>query len=304
MKNVVSSAHIKESNIQCCVCGSTEVKFFTRKESCDLYKCKQCGFIFVYPAPGSVSHIYSEDYFSGAKGGSGYIDYEKDKEAMRDTIEIYLDEIEKLMPTRGKLFDIGAATGTFLEAASRRGWQVSGVEISDYAASKAREKNLNVQTGLLENLEFKEAPFDVITMWDVLEHLPNPESTLKSINKLMKPKGLIAINTPNAGSLFARVMGKYWHLIVPPEHLSYFSVANLTKLLEKTDMHVRRATCLGKKFTPQYILRMLAVWHKFSGWRWLADRIQNTFLGRIAISINLHDNLFLIAEKRSDIPRG
>lgn len=286
------------ANTKCPVCAAAEPNFFAKKKGCDLYKCRQCDFIFVYPIPGNLTEIYTEDYFSGAKHGAGYIDYEKDKSAMSATTEIYLDEIEKLTPGRGKLLDVGAATGTFLEAALRRGWQVSGIELSDYAAEKARQKNLDVRTGSLEAITFAEASFDVVTMWDVLEHVPNPAVTLKLVNNLLKPGGVVALNTPNAGSFFAKLMGKRWHLIVPPEHLSYFNIGNLTRLLDKIGFGIRRVTCLGKKFTLQYILKMLATWHKFFVWRWLMGKIENKPLGRIAISINLRDNLFLIAEKQ------
>jgi 2-polyprenyl-3-methyl-5-hydroxy-6-metoxy-1,4-benzoquinol methylase len=283
--------------IECPICSEESPDFFAKKNACNLYRCRQCGFIFVSPIPGNLSEIYTEDYFAGAKKGSGYVDYEGEKEVMKSTIETYLDEIEKLAPGRGRLFEIGAATGTFLEAASRRGWRVSGVEISEYAAEKARAKGLDVRTGILEDLEFGGAQFDVVAMWDVLEHLPNPAATLKLANSLLKPGGLIALNTPNAGSFFAKLMGKRWHLIVPPEHLSYFGVDNLTKLLGKTGMSVRRVTCLGKKFTLQYVFKMLATWYKFSVLQWIAKKTQTNSLGKLALSINLRDNLFLIAEK-------
>lgn len=287
----------KKIDFTCFICNNAKLCFFTRKQSYDLYKCQQCGLIFVYPLPENLAEIYAKDYFLGAMHGFGYVDYEKDKKAMNATFEMYLDEIEKLMPARGRLLDVGAATGVFLETSARRGWRASGIEISDYAATKARQKNLNVQIGTLESMHFKKELFDMITMWDVLEHLPNPESTLKLANNLLKRDGLIVLNTPNSGSFFAKLMGKHWHLIVPPEHLFYFNIDNLTKLLRKTGFEVCLVTCLGKKFTLQYILKTLATWHKFFLWQWLVGKIQNKTLGQIALSVNLHDNLFLIAKK-------
>ncbi|MEK7629848.1 MAG: class I SAM-dependent methyltransferase [Patescibacteria group bacterium] len=281
----------------CFVCNNTHFRFFTRKQSCDLYRCQRCGLIFVYPPPGNLTEIYTKDYFLGATHGSGYVDYERDKMAMSSTFEVYFNKIEQLMPTRGRLLDVGAATGFFLDAALRRGWQVSGVEISDYAAAKARQKNLDVRTGILENAQFQKSSFDVISLWDVLEHLPNPKVTLMVVHDLLRSGGLVVLNTPNAGSLFARLIGSHWHLLVPPEHLFYFNADNLTELLKKVGFEVCGITCLGKKFTLQYILKTLATWHKFFVWQWLADKIQNRPLGQISIPINLHDNLFLIAKK-------
>lgn len=292
---------IQKIDRPCPACGGGDFQFFAKKNSHDLFRCRECGVLFVHPIPKNLSDIYVEDYFAGAKKGSGYVDYDRDKLAMTETFETYLDEIARLRPKHGRLLDVGAATGTFVEAANRRGWDSSGIEISDYAAQKGREKGLDIRTGVLENSGFKEETFDAITMWDVVEHLPDPSHTVTSACALLKPNGVLALNTPNAGSLFARMLGTHWHLIVPPEHLVYFNTANLSELLVGAGFEIEKTACLGKKFTLQYIFKTLAEWQKFFLWRWIAEKLHGRAIGRIALSINLHDNLFLIAKKQESI---
>lgn len=248
---------LKRKYWQCFICGANSAYLWTKKTGYNLYKCRQCGLIFIYPAPDYES-IYSADYFTGAQSGFGYVNYENDKSAMVSVFNLYLDKMESYISKRGKLLDIGAATGSFLEEAIRRGWQGVGVEISDYAASKARQKQFDVRTGKLEEMRYKNGSFDAITLLDTLEHLANPGEIIQLIYNLLKPSGIIVINTPNARSFFAKLMGKRWHLFVPPEHIFYFNLGNLIELLEKSGFKICLTTVIAKKFTLQYIFQTLA----------------------------------------------
>lgn len=287
----------KKINFRCFICGGADSIFFTEKQSQQLYKCRKCGLIFVYPLSVNPSGIYTKDYFLGARSGFGYANYEEDKTKDRFTLNLYLEKVEKFVPQRGKLLDVGAATGVFLELAAKRGWEVSGVEISDYAAEAARRKNLNVQTGTIESLKSTPNYFEVVTMFDVLEHLTDPQKVLRAVHYLLKPGGITVINTPDAGSFFARLMGRSWHLLVPPEHLFYFNVANLTQLLIKTGFDVRLVTNIGKRFTLRYIFKTLARWQKFFLWQWIARKLLAMPLGQFTLPLNLRDNCFIIAQK-------
>src|SRR3989344_5210189 len=133
---VPTSGVPKASSSACSICGQATTVLF-EKNGFPIRHCPDCGFLFVYPAPADgTAHIYSADYFHGALRGFGYTDYEADKIAMRPFFERVLDIIESHV-SRGRLLDIGAATGFFLNLARERGWVVAGVEISDYAAKVA-----------------------------------------------------------------------------------------------------------------------------------------------------------------------
>jgi SAM-dependent methyltransferase len=267
------------------------------KRDFQLYRCSACGHFFVWPMPADNLDIYSDEYFSGAQGGFGYTDYDRDKQAMIPTFGEYLRRIEAVYPRKGELFDVGAATGFFLDIAKRGGWQVSGVEPSDHAASLARAKGIDVRTGTLDENDAARL-VDVVTMWDVVEHLPDPAVVIKSVHSILKTGGVLAINTPDSGSLLAKALGTKWHLVVPPEHLNLFTRSSLRILLEGQGFEVLETRTIGKRFTIQYVLQIAGHWLKLKFFDATARWAKERSIGRWGVSINLFDNVFLLARKK------
>ena len=216
---------------------------------------------------------------------------------MTDTFESYLDLLAERHPQLGDLLDVGAATGFFLDLARRRGWKTCGVEPSQYASLVASQKNLTVHCGVLEELNLPDASFDVITMWDVIEHVNDPSESLKAACCLLRPDGTLALNTPDAGSLLARLLGLKWHLVVPPEHLVLFGQESIRKLLEASGLTVTALHRIGKRFSIQYVLQTLARWQGLSLWHKAADFSRRWGVGNFGIPINLRDNMFILARK-------
>ena len=252
--------------------------------------------MFVHPPPSFViDEVYGREYFEGASHGFGYVRYDEDKEPMIPTFRRYLDLIEGSLGAKGKLLDVGAATGFFVALARERGFDARGVELSEYAASLGRQKGLDIETGTLAD---STGTYDAITMLDVIEHLPDPRADLKRAYALLRPGGVLVINTPDVGSLIARAFGLHWHLIVPPEHLYYFDRKNLCALLEETGFRVELCTTIGKSFTFAYILKTLYKWTRFSLFDRLASSFGHSFLGKLSIPVNVRDNMFILACKR------
>jgi len=231
--------------ISCPICRLKKTNFFCEKNGFKLYNCSVCQLIFVWPIPVNLADIYQAAYFKSGSGAGqanqfGYTDYEEDKKVTRETFVIYLNEISKLTASRparptggpagGKIFDLGAASGYFLDIAREAGYETSGAEISGYAAKIARAKGHKIFLGDLLELNLEEK-FDLITLWDVLEHLAEPVKYLKQINIILDQSGLLAINTIDSGSRWARFWGRNWQAILPPEHLFYFSQKSLKKCL-------------------------------------------------------------------------
>jgi 2-polyprenyl-3-methyl-5-hydroxy-6-metoxy-1,4-benzoquinol methylase len=133
----------------------------------------------------------------------------------------------------GRLLDIGCATGNFLAAMQRYpGWEVYGVEISPFASAYARDVlGLNVHTGTLETAQLPVEDFDVITLWDVIEHMPDPLESLGRMYRLLKPGGMLIMRTPNLNSWDARLFGRYWIGYELPRHLYVFSRATLGSMI-------------------------------------------------------------------------
>lgn len=289
--------------IICPICGSSKIEFFTLKNNYNLYKCADCALVFVWPAPSNLNKIYNEEYFfkKQAKGDNdfGYVDYDKDKEPMKEIFIGYLKQLEKLTADR-KIFDVGTATGYFLDLAKSRGWETAGIEISPCAAKIARNRGHEIFEGLPLDLKI-EKKFGSVTMWDVLEHLAEPKKYLEAINAILQEDGLLAINTIDKKSWWAMFWGKRWHSIIPPEHLFYYSRKNLEILLRKSGFEILKIRKIGKKFSLAYIFKILYNWQKLRVWNKLAGYFDGNFWRKFNIPLNLGDNIFIIARKIKEI---
>lgn len=282
----------------CPLCSNPSPRPYSDKKNYSLYRCGRCHLIFLWPVPPHTSSLYGPDYFTGAKLGFGYSDYEQDKLPMAKTFRRYLQEIEVFKPDRGKLLDVGAASGFFLEQAQTSGWAATGLEISKYACQLAINNNMPVRHGELQDNLFPPNSFDVVTMWDVLEHLPDPHSSLSIISRLLKKDGLLALNTPDSSSLIANLARQRWHLLIPPEHIYLYSRQALPLLLAKHDFQITSIKRIGKSYTLSYLFSILYGWRGAITWKKLSARLKKSDLNnRISVPINLRDNIFVIAQK-------
>jgi len=178
----------------------------------------------------SCPDLYGEDYFKGKV----YKNYIGERHYRLQLFQRKFSLIKRHIPKGGKLLDVGCATGLFLEVAERIGYEVFGVEISNYAAGRVTETlRSNVFMGELEKARFSDEYFDIVAMWDTLEHLPRPLEDLQEVNRILKTGGVIIIETLNVACLNAKILGPKWPLYAPPHHLFYFSLDTLSKLLLK-----------------------------------------------------------------------
>ena len=286
---------MQEMGTTCSLCAAP-ARFFMHKNGCDIYSCTGCGLAFVHPVPDPAG-VYTPDYFAGAARGFGYVNYDNDKAPMAPTLRKYLRAIAPLAPRHATLLDVGAATGVFISLAQQHGFDARGVEISDYAAQQARDKGLAVATGTLADLPASER-FDVITMLDVIEHVPDPRRDMALAHERLQDRGVLAISTLDAGSLYARLMGRRWNQIVPPEHLYYFNRAALRLLLDEAGFDVAAMSTVGKRFRLPYVFKTLYAWQRIALWERLLQWSSQGAPSRLAVPINLRDNMFVIARKR------
>jgi len=289
----------KMEKIKCPICHQKDALPYASKNRYDFYRSNFCGLIFVEPLPEDTSGIYGKDYFQGAKSGFGYADYDSDKESMIPVFSGYLKEISKYTSSQRRLLDVGAASGSFLDAAKNKGWDVMGVEVSEYASNKAREKGLNVVTGTIHTDALTGKEFQVITMLDVIEHLPEPKKDLREICSLLEDRGTLIINTPDSASLWARIWGAKWHQLIPPEHLHLFNGKALKIILKDSGFDILDSKKIGKSFSVPYILSIMSGWLGINALRSFGKLFDNKLLRKISIPINLRDNIFIIARKNN-----
>jgi SAM-dependent methyltransferase len=198
-----------------------------------LVKCDHCGLVYQNPRPDQeeIAQFYPPEYESYYKDDS-------QTKLMSRVNQIGIDKRCRIITTLprenkgGRLLDIGCATGFFIDKLRQSGsWQVWGVETSDYAVKFAREQlHLNVFQGELAEANFTEGFFDVVTLWDVLEHLPDPNCAVNEISRISKPGSFIVLRVPNLSSLDARLFGPAWAGFDLPRHYYAFSKQNLVEL--------------------------------------------------------------------------
>ena len=286
----------------CPICQSQKIKYYHQKDGYKIYSCQNCDLLFVWPMPNNLKETYQENYFENTDPDNnlGYIDYEKRQKLMSNIFTKYLIIINKLSNGH-KLFDIGAASGHFLKIAKKYHWQTLGIDISEYAESQALKNGESVLAGDFITTNITEK-FDVITMWDVIEHVDSPTNYIKKINQLLNSNGLIALTTVDKSSVWAKITGRFWHLIIPPEHLFYFSKKSLTKLLEKNGFEILTTKKIGRRSYLPQILKTLYRWQGLKIWHQLYQYTsKNDFLKNIVIPFNIRDNIFLIAQKKPEI---
>ena len=235
--------------INCPLCGAKHhaIKYVKKFMQYDykIVQCNSCNLVFVNPQPDAtlLERIYSDDYFKSEKATRiGYTDYfGKEREYRQEAGKRNLELVEKHHTKREEstLLDIGCAGGFFLEVARNKEWIVKGIEISDYAAQFARNelKLKNVKTGELRDGHYKNNEFDVITMFDVIEHILEPIAEMKEISRIMKTGGILVMDTPNIESDTACKQGEnFW--LLKADHLIYFSPETMTKLLTESGFTV------------------------------------------------------------------
>ncbi|MBN1139594.1 MAG: class I SAM-dependent methyltransferase, partial [Anaerolineae bacterium] len=182
-------------------------------------RCRRCGLIYLNPRPSlaEMARYYPADYEpfvrqERAGGGVGY------RLAIAKKRRIASHGLEP-----GRLLDIGCGSGDFLLGMQERGWQVFGLDISPEAAALARQNGLDVFGGHLLEAPYQEHSFDLVTMWDVLEHLHDPAAYLVRVAQLLKPGGRFVVTLPNPHSVDFRLFGPVWTGLDVPRHLYVLS---------------------------------------------------------------------------------
>lgn len=251
----------------------------------NLLKCKLCGFIRAKDKYYKLdsTKLYSQNYFSGLD----YENYALEITALQKNFKDRLNKIVRHKP-HGRLLEIGCAHGYFLQMASNQ-FETYGIDL-DRQITKIAEKNSpnsQIYTGDLTRLKLKKDFFDIVCMFDTIEHLKQPDVYLKKVYTLLKPGGIIVIETGDIDSWLARIQGKKWRLITPPTHLNYFSNVTLDKILTKNRFQI-----IEKTYVPFYRTMLQIIF------RAIGVKISNWF-SKLIFSINTYDLVFVVAKKQS-----
>jgi 2-polyprenyl-3-methyl-5-hydroxy-6-metoxy-1,4-benzoquinol methylase len=245
--------------VRCQLCGSDARTENFRDGGYRVLTCSSCGLVYVTPRlqGQALLDVYDEGYWKSANPKArGYADYAREADLYLKTFDKRMRLVARHLPPHARVLDVGCAAGYFLRVAQRHGHDVHGVEMSAAIAGEAvRALGADrVHVGTLDDAIAAKghAPgsFDLVTLWDVVEHVPEPQPLLHTIHGLLKPTGRLLLETQNVGSRWARLLGRRWHHYKHDEHLYHFDPRTIRRLLDDCGFDVLE---LGSRYAGKYV---------------------------------------------------
>jgi SAM-dependent methyltransferase len=256
----------------------------------DIFVCSPCGLARSLPA---ATGPELDDLYRDVEDD----DYLTSEDERRAAFRAALERIERhdFLSGRGRLLEIGSAAGLFLDEAQNAGWDAIGIEPSRWGTEAAKARRLSVFTGTLDEFPPETEPFDVVTSWDVWEHLEDPLGALQRTFELLRPGGLFVFTTINMGGLGRKIFRGRWPWFMRM-HLYYFTPRSLRALVERSGFQVLSVTTEPKTLKLGYVLDRA---QSFLG---PAARLARALVGKLGLSerrvrIDLGDILLVEARK-------
>ena len=270
--------------IPCPLCGSTEFKAIypskypiriLKNDLLQIYRsssdqklldqmvsCTSCSLVYLNPRVNSA--IILESYSTSVD--PTFVKQNKMRVRTFDrALRRLIEQFGIVIGKRKRILDIGCAGGAFLKAARDLGFSVVGVEPSSWLCEYGKnEYGLDLRSGVLSEQDFDSASFDIIALWDVIEHLPQPQEVLANIRTLLKDDGLLIINYPNYDSWAARLLGSKWPFLLSV-HLFYYTPKTISKQLEQCGFRIIQTKPYWQVLELGYILRRASQYFKFFG---------------------------------------
>ncbi len=260
------SADIEIKTTMCRVCGTPGTLSYLWVRNQHLDRCPHCHYVQVREKPVDevIRKIYSDNYFEHTKyKNPGALDLENKRR-----LNLLINSLEP----GSIVWDAGCSTGDFIRIGKDH-FRMYGTDLSDYAIELAKQKNPELadqlRSGRLEEARFSDLKFDAICLWDVIEHIWDPAEVIETLLSRLKPGGFLFLSTPAIDAITARVLGRYWAFMTPPEHLGFFTDKTFRWLFEKKfNADIRLSYCRGKwanaAFIAYKLKRIAPVW--FPGW--------------------------------------
>lgn len=277
----------------CIVCRGTDIEPLYQS----LLRCRACGYVFadLSLTDDELSRLYDHTFFTDGE----FADYAADRKYYVRNFRLRQQVLRRfMMPARHQsLLEIGSAYGFYLDTVRSEFRQLLGIDLTDEGPRHTREQlRLPAIQGDFLRHDFGAEKFDVVCMWDTIEHVRRPDLYLQKIGEHTESGALLAVTTGDIGSLNARLRGGRWRMIIPPVHAHYFSSETLARLLDDHGFDVvynRYCGFYRSVNTIAYII--LALRHKR---RKLFERLRWTGLLDWGFYLNVYDIMYVIARKR------
>lgn len=286
--------------MKCYLCGSP-TRIYLHKNGFDLYECVSCGLIrtdLKEKYETFVKNHYSKGYFTGDASRSAYADYGKDKSYIIKNLKKFIRFIREYK-TGGKLLDVGCAYGYAVELAIEHGFDAYGFDASAHAVEEAKSLvgSKRIHLGLISDVSYDPKSFDVISLFDVFEHLADPIGDITRLTKYLADDGVMMIATGDVKSMAAKIFGRRWTFFIPPQHLFFFDRMTMTIALKKAGLRPKKWYRIGKWLSLGYVLHLGRTTGESKIASYFYRLIGNTVLARLPVYIPMMDNMVVLAEK-------
>ena len=294
-----SSFFMQNTNV-CPLCNEDNFVVRFTKNNYPIERCTSCWFerTMIQESYAKLTdRYYKKGYFTGEKEWCAYSDYVGDLPVLKRNFDGVVHLL--LQYTEGKrLLDVGCAYGFFLQVAKEHGFDVFGIDVSEFAIREAKKTfGGKVRHGRFGEVIFPPASFDAMTMLDVFEHFNDPVGSIQHARNLLNRDGILVIETNDTQSFWAKLLGSRWHFYIPPQHLSFFSRQNLTHLLRKEGFHIELVRYPGKWISLRYALHLARSIRGNMLAETLYHRVKDTRIGKTPLYINFFDHMIVIARK-------
>ena len=300
---VVHDEYTREE-VVCNICGirDEEILFHAPEQ---IVRCRRCGLLYNNPRldQKSLTEIYSKEYFVIDENECGtdykaYANYIADEPVIMRSMIRRMKKVEKYAGKKGSVLDVGCAAGFSLLAARQLGWEAEGIEFSDFCFNYALSRGLKVHHGMLADYPCREGYFDAITMWDYLEHSPDPLADLKLCTKMLKPGGVILLSIPNIDSWSFPLFKEKWIGFKNIEHFYYFSRSTLAKLAAMSGTHMEDSFYHGKYICLSFFLSRVQYYIQFKPLLRIIEKCANVkTIKNISFYFNPFDILNVVLRK-------
>jgi 2-polyprenyl-3-methyl-5-hydroxy-6-metoxy-1,4-benzoquinol methylase len=234
------------ADLPCGLCGGNNTELKMVKDGFNIVECLFCTLVYVNPRLSQEAYesTYNSENYGHIIDKLSIESHSYRKERFgKERIELIESYLSKDASKR--VLDIGSASGFFLEAANDAGWDSIGLELTQSAVEFSKSRGIDVRQTTLDKSSFTPGSFSAITMFDVLEHIPDPLKTLRKIHGLLEEDGLIYIYVPNWNSASRLLMGEGAHFIWPTHHLTYFTPITLSKALRSIGFKIEKIETQG-----------------------------------------------------------
>jgi SAM-dependent methyltransferase len=295
----LSSASRRESFPPCPVCEHEAVSVYGPSGKYRLLQCARCEVVYspVEPAAPEMEQYYSEEYFQG--GAVEYADYIGAEPTHRAQARRYLSTIRRYGRLPCAILDVGCAAGFFLDEARQGGCTVVGCDVSAFAADYARTAlKLDVLQGDFRKVTLPQRNFDVVTAFNSFEHLPQPRAVADSLAQLVRPGGLLLIETWDYRSLIARALGPRWHQWHPPFVPYYYTYRTLMGLFPAQEWEMLSYARSAKLISLGRALGIVAAGRTPKRLQAPFNRFTGSRLARMHLSYGLGDLMLAVLQRR------